>query len=59
MEQVLTQQIAGMIAAKAECFANPQGASAIASFFQGEPQTMRFVSTYSLSRRHRAAIRAS
>jgi general secretion pathway protein J len=45
----LTQQIAGMIAAKAECFANPQAPPAIASFFQGEPQTMRFVSTYSLS----------
>jgi prepilin-type N-terminal cleavage/methylation domain-containing protein len=49
VERVLTQQIAGMIAAKADCLQNPQGPAVTAPFFQGEPQTMRFVSTYSLN----------
>jgi prepilin-type N-terminal cleavage/methylation domain-containing protein len=49
VERVLTQQIAGMLTARADCFANPQAPPTRAAFFQGEPQTMRFVSTYSLN----------
>ena len=49
VERVLTQQIAGMIAAKAECMPNPEAPPGIGPFFQGESQTMRFVSSYSLN----------
>ena len=42
VERVITQQIAGFIPVKADCPARMP-------FFQGEPQTMRFVSTYSLN----------
>ena len=48
VERVLTQQIAGFIAVKADCIQNPQAPPTRVALFQGEPQTMRFVSTYSL-----------
>jgi hypothetical protein len=34
---------------KADCFASPQSPPTRLPFFQGEPETMRFVSTYSLN----------
>jgi prepilin-type N-terminal cleavage/methylation domain-containing protein len=44
VERILTEQIAGFVPTRAECGAPPQPLP----FFQGEPETMRFVSTYSL-----------
>lgn len=49
VERVLTQQIAGMIPVKADCSPTPQAPPVRLPFFQGEPQTMRFVSSYSLN----------
>jgi general secretion pathway protein J len=49
VERVLTQQIAGFIPVVADCVVSPQGPPARLPFFQGEAQTMRFVSTYSLN----------
>lgn len=46
VERILTQQIAGFLPTRGLCGANPQGPQF--TFFQGDPQTMRFVSTYSL-----------
>jgi len=48
VERVITQQIAGFIPVKADCFTNPQSPPARLPFFQGEANTMRFVSSYSL-----------
>lgn len=49
VERVLTQQLAGFIPVKADCFTSPQAPPARLPFFQGEAQTMRFVSSYSLN----------
>jgi general secretion pathway protein J len=49
VERVLTQQLAGLIPVKADCYTNPQAPPSRVPFFQGEPQTMRFVSTFSLN----------
>jgi prepilin-type N-terminal cleavage/methylation domain-containing protein len=49
VERVLTQQIAGFMPVVADCVTNAQGPPARFPFFQGEAQTMRFVSTYSLN----------
>ena len=49
VERVLTQQIAGMMPVMADCVTNPQAPPARLPFFQGEPETMRFVSSYSLN----------
>jgi general secretion pathway protein J len=48
VERIITQQIAGFIPARADCSAAPNMPPQRVPFFQGEPQTMRFVSTYSL-----------
>jgi prepilin-type N-terminal cleavage/methylation domain-containing protein len=48
VERILTQQIAGFIPVKGDCFAAPPTPPARLPLFQGEPMTMRFVSTYSL-----------
>jgi type II secretory pathway component PulJ len=48
VERILEQQIAGFMPAKADCRADMQAPPNRLPFFQGEPQTMRFVSTYSL-----------
>jgi prepilin-type N-terminal cleavage/methylation domain-containing protein len=48
VERVITKQIAGLIPVKADCFTSPQNPPARLFFFQGEAQTMRFVSSYSL-----------
>ena len=49
IERVITQQIAGLIPVKADCVTTPQAPPARLPFFQGEPETMRFVSAYSLN----------
>jgi general secretion pathway protein J len=49
VERVLMQQIAGFMPVLADCVTSPQGPPARMPFFQGEPQTMRFVSSYSLN----------
>jgi general secretion pathway protein J len=48
VERVLTQQIAGFIPVKADCMTG-DGPLQRVPFFQGEPNAMRFVSTYSLN----------
>lgn len=57
VERVITQQIAGLMPVKADCFVSPQGPPVQLPFFQGEPQTMRFVSTYSLDEASRGIPR--
>jgi hypothetical protein len=47
VNRIIDSQIAGLLFAKADCFAGGNSGGSI-TFFQGEPQTMRFVSTYSL-----------
>ena len=47
VNRIIDSQIAGIMFAKAKCVASGTPADEI-SFFQGEQQTMRFVSTYSL-----------
>ncbi len=47
VEKVFSAQLAGFIPAKADCRA-ANGPSTTLPFFQGEPTTMRFVSSYSL-----------
>ncbi|MBI4877319.1 MAG: prepilin-type N-terminal cleavage/methylation domain-containing protein [Acidobacteria bacterium] len=47
-QRVLEQQIAGFMPVQADCLAAPGQPPARIPFFQGEPQSMRFVSTYSL-----------
>jgi hypothetical protein len=48
VERILAQQIAGFVPTRADCRAAPQAPPQQVPFFQGEPETMRFVSTYSL-----------
>jgi prepilin-type N-terminal cleavage/methylation domain-containing protein len=48
VERILEHQIAGFIPTKADCRAGPGAPAQRLPFFQGDPQTMRFVSTYSL-----------
>ena len=48
VEKIIEAQIAGFIPAKADCRPGPEAPPQRLPFFQGEPQTMRFVSTYSL-----------
>jgi hypothetical protein len=47
-QRILEQQLQGMIPVIAMCGAGPEGGGAKAPFFQGEPQVMRLVSTFSL-----------
>jgi len=48
VQRILEQQIAGFLPVAAEYSAVPGGPLNKMSFFQGEPQSMRFVSTFSL-----------
>lgn len=48
VDRVLRLQIGNLMAVKAACGSAEGGRGAMAPFFQGEPQTMRFVSSYSL-----------
>jgi prepilin-type N-terminal cleavage/methylation domain-containing protein len=47
-QRVLEQQIAGFMPVKTVCGTPPNGGQAPIVFFEGEPQSMRMVSTYSL-----------
>lgn len=48
VERVLEQQIAGIIPVTADCLGASDTPSARIAFFQGEPESMRFVTSYSL-----------
>lgn len=48
VDRVVTEQIAGFVPTTGLCSPNPESPPAKFAFFQGDPQTMRFVSTYSL-----------
>jgi len=47
-QRVLEQQIAGFMPIKAPCIGNPDAPADPIAFFEGQPQSMRFVSIYSL-----------
>lgn len=48
-QKLLEQQVAGLLPVAAECMGVAQGGSeGKIQFFQGEPQTMRFISSYSM-----------
>jgi prepilin-type N-terminal cleavage/methylation domain-containing protein len=47
-QRILAEQIAGFVPAVALCGPAPDAPKVRMPFFQGEPQSMRFVSTYSL-----------
>lgn len=47
-QRILEQQIAGLMAVGADCRRGPGAPPVKMPFFQGEPQSMRFVSSYSL-----------
>ena len=47
-QQILEQELEGFVPTMALCSANADGARAYLPFFEGQPQSMRFVSTYSL-----------
>lgn len=47
-QRVIEQQVAGLIPASADCLGDGSGPPAKILFFQGELQSMRFVSTFSL-----------
>jgi prepilin-type N-terminal cleavage/methylation domain-containing protein len=48
-QRILEQQIAGFMPEAADCIAGPNQPPARIRFFQGEPQSMRFISSYSLA----------
>ncbi len=52
-QRVLEEQIAGMIITGADCGAGGGAPPVKLPFFQGQPQTMRFVSSYSMADAHR------
>ena len=47
-QRILEQEIANFVPVVALCNVGPEAPAVKMSFFQGEPQSMRFVSTYSL-----------
>ena len=48
VERILEQQVAGIMPVRAECVPSGVAPPSRIAFFQGEPQTMRFVSSYSI-----------
>jgi len=52
-ERVLEMQLASLMAVVADCRSAPQGPVTRVPFFQGEPQSMRFVTSYSIREGHR------
>ncbi len=54
VERAITAQIAGYMPVRADCRVSPEGPVQTVPFFQGERQTMRFVSTYSLNQAWRS-----
>lgn len=57
VEKILSQQIAGFIPTVAVCGAGAEGPRIRVAYFQGDTQTMRFVSTYSLQEAARGYAR--
>jgi prepilin-type N-terminal cleavage/methylation domain-containing protein len=55
VERILEQQVAGLIPVKVDCM--PGGAPKPPMFFHGEPQSMRFVSSYSIQEGNRGYAR--
>ncbi len=47
-QRILEQELEGLVPVVAQCGAGPEGGGTPAAFFQGEPETMRLVSTFSL-----------
>jgi prepilin-type N-terminal cleavage/methylation domain-containing protein len=47
-QRILKQEIEGLMPVRAECQTGGEGPPARISFFQGEPQSMRFTSSFSL-----------
>jgi prepilin-type N-terminal cleavage/methylation domain-containing protein len=47
-QRILEQELAGLVPVVADCGAGTEGGGNKAQFFQGEPEVMRFVSTFSL-----------
>lgn len=47
-QRILEQELQGLVPVVAQCGAGTEGGGAKAQFFQGEPETMRLVSTFSL-----------
>ncbi len=47
-QRILEQQVMGLMPVKALCGAAAGGPGVLVAFFQGEPQTMRFASSYSI-----------
>ncbi len=47
-QRILEQQLAGFLPATADCISAPNQAPSPIKFFQGEPESMRFVTTYSI-----------
>jgi hypothetical protein len=47
-QRILEQELEGLVPVVAQCGAGMEGGGTKAAFFQGEPETMRLVSTFSL-----------
>jgi hypothetical protein len=47
-QRILEQELEGLVPVAARCGAGMEGGGTLAQFFQGEPETMRLVSTFSL-----------
>lgn len=56
-ERILLSQIAGFIPASADCVVGPDRPPVRVPFFEGRPQSMRFVSSYSLEEASRGLPR--
>ena len=56
-QRALEQQIAGLLPARADCQPMPNVPPVKIPFFQGEPQSMRFVSSYSMQEAWRGYAR--
>src|SRR5688572_5897054 len=56
-QRVLEQQIAGFMPVNADCRISPEAPPTRIPFFQGAPESMRFVSSYSLQEAWRGYAR--
>lgn len=56
-QRILERQVASLMGVSADCVAMGPQVGARIAFFQGEPQTMRFVSSYSLEEANRGLPR--
>jgi prepilin-type N-terminal cleavage/methylation domain-containing protein len=49
VQRILREELEGFIPARVSCLTAPGAPASQATFFQGEPETLRFVSSYSLN----------